>query len=943
MAVSGAIQEALSWHSQDQVMLDAFWQWATNPTSMSAGYALEENYEYVKQNLARRYGLSDGQANSKVEHLKQECDALMANVNASDLREAIKIAIEGNLGNVLRREIGRRVDEAALGTRCTIALLNWLRANGFHEWQLPMLLQPPGTKLQALLRATLGALSGEDVRSFQGVLDELLVCGVLNLMFYRSTKGGMRDEYVFGPLLPDLDLHATVPADAVPTVEAHLDTLFGQQHVEQARLLEEIATEGVLDIGDRQLPQELASSKGVVGAAEGYDRYTRAKEVVAAVNPLIRDQVLHRLVALKQSIVAGLADRIEEALMALRNESWPNAEFMTLMERADRGVWRFDVVGQPRLIVYLGNWITKRDLANLRELGGQAEDSFVFFLSSQTVPSIQHVLFGTLKWWQRPSLTVVTVASDNYSVKQVQGEQHESIPRLVELIRGKGTIPEDIPLQLTLRTGVTPSVGQEITIKGEVMDQKGNPVPQAQVVLSWGDDADDTSVTTETRGVYSAMHIYNSVGEYKITASADKPGFVPGSAMQEVTVTQSESWPRQAWDIIVGDDKDTDTGLLGWSPDGESVGLDMFAGLYENSERAHAISIFGVPESGKSYTLGVILEMALSPQPGVRRGKPLPAVVFHYDQNVAYKPEFAKMAAPTPVSTDIEDLRTSGISPKGVDDVTVLVPPWRVSERERDFPDANVRGLTFSPRDLGVEQWLLFMGVPGSAALYIDQIRQLLLGLDVAGELSLSAIREAVGEASMSDSSKKLAMQRLELASQWVSEEGAELGSWLKPGRLVVLDIRDPMIDVKDAMRLCLISVGLLQTVQGDNREPMPKLIVLDEAHKYLHKDFAKEMETIVNQRRHTATTVAIASQNPDSIPPDVLEKSSVVALHKLTSGKQINHVKKAVEGLSQISNSDVTKLKKGQAIMWSTASTDPRVTDAGLNVSVRKRYSRHV
>ena len=123
----------------------------------------------------------------------------------------------------------------------------------------------------------------------------------------------------------------------------------------------------------------------------------------------------------------------------------------------------------------------------------------------------------------------------------------------------------------------------------------------------------------------------------------------------------------------------------------------------------------------------------------------------------------------------------------------------------------------------------------------------------------------------------------------------------------------------------------------------MPKLIVLDEAHKYVRQAFAAEMETGVNQMRHTATTVIIASQSPNVIPSSVLEKSSVVMLHQLTSGAQVRYVKKVVQGLASVDLKKLSQLQKGRGILWASESTDRRVMESGLEVSVRPRFTRHV
>ncbi len=44
--------DTLRQYSTDVVMLDGFWQWSSNPTSYSAGYALAQNYDYIKADPA---------------------------------------------------------------------------------------------------------------------------------------------------------------------------------------------------------------------------------------------------------------------------------------------------------------------------------------------------------------------------------------------------------------------------------------------------------------------------------------------------------------------------------------------------------------------------------------------------------------------------------------------------------------------------------------------------------------------------------------------------------------------------------------------------------------------------------------------------------------------------------------------------------------------------
>lgn len=71
------ILELIKKYNKDIIMLDALLQWAINPTSMSAGYGMEENYPYIKQNLKITHQITESEANEVVEKLKTDCEAFL--------------------------------------------------------------------------------------------------------------------------------------------------------------------------------------------------------------------------------------------------------------------------------------------------------------------------------------------------------------------------------------------------------------------------------------------------------------------------------------------------------------------------------------------------------------------------------------------------------------------------------------------------------------------------------------------------------------------------------------------------------------------------------------------------------------------------------------------------------------------------------------------------
>ena len=73
-------------------------------------------------------------------------------------------------------------------------------------------------------------------------------------------------------------------------------------------------------------------------------------------------------------------------------------------------------------------------------------------------------------------------------------------------------------------------------------------------------------------------------------------------------------------------------GILGRSGS-QSVALDL--------NGCNTISLFGVQGFGKSYTLGVIAEMASTQRPGINvLPSPLATVIFHFHKSDAYEPEY---------------------------------------------------------------------------------------------------------------------------------------------------------------------------------------------------------------------------------------------------------------------------------------------------------------
>lgn len=385
-----------------------------------------------------------------------------------------------------------------------------------------------------------------------------------------------------------------------------------------------------------------------------------------------------------------------------------------------------------------------------------------------------------------------------------------------------------------------------------------------------------------------------------------------------------------ACDVLLGARQVTKQfGLLGRA-NSRTVALDL--------NGTNVISLFGVPGSGKSYTLGNILEMAVMPIPGINQlPQPLGAVVFHYDKE-SYRPEFITMREANEGS-DADGLRELyHAAPQGVSDMLVLVPEGKLAQRQREFSNLNVRPILFDTSELDLDDWKFLMGVVGSDALYIRKMEQVFRKL--RDKLNITALMQGIASANMNATQFELAKTRLNFAKEFI-RDGQFLRDMLVPGRLVIVDLRDELVEKEQALGLFVVMLKILANAKSQGRS-FNKLVVFDEAHKYLGTHLASEVQSVVRQMRHLGTTVLIASQDPPSIPNQIIELSSQIILHKFNSPQWLQHLQKSNIALKELSAGRLNMLNKGQAYIWSSEATDAIFSTRPVQIEMRPRVTKH-
>ncbi len=387
------------------------------------------------------------------------------------------------------------------------------------------------------------------------------------------------------------------------------------------------------------------------------------------------------------------------------------------------------------------------------------------------------------------------------------------------------------------------------------------------------------------------------------------------------------------FDIMLGVNGDSPQyGLLGEAA-GRKIALDL--------NHTHTISLFGVQGGGKSYTLGTVIEMASMPIEYINvLPSPLATVIFHYSPTQDYAPEFTSMINSNSVDEETRILRERyKASPEALKDVLILTPANKVSERRTEYPDIEVRPIAFSASELKAAHWKFLMGAIGNQSMYMRQINLIMRGL--RDNLSLDTLRTGIEKSGLSDHLKELAQTRLLFASEYI-DDNQRLQYLIRPGRLIIVDLRDEYIEKDEALGLFVVMLQIFSeaTYQGGT---FNKLVVFDEAHKYTENDdLVSGLVEVVREMRHKGTSIMVASQDPPSVPVSLIELSSHIIMHKFNSPAWLKHIQKANAALGELTSDKMSHLGTGEAYVWSSKASDDSFIRGAVKIKCRPRATQH-
>lgn len=520
----------------------------------------------------------------------------------------------------------------------------------------------------------------------------------------------------------------------------------------------------------------------------------------------------------------------------------------------------------------------------------------------------------------------VAVESEGESVVTMLSEQFmPSVPKLETAVfltpkRDRSTFSsmdeqwnedEEISRDTSSITGNDSQALDDTSTQVDRHDLNADQQDSKQVIVAAEDQSHDTAVV---------------VDESEIAAE-------PGEGDSNETLMPPLTSSDVSYDIMLGVNGDSPQyGLLG-EVTGRKIALDL--------NHTHTISLFGVQGGGKSYTLGTVIEMASMPIEHINvLPSPLATVIFHYSPTQDYAPEFTSMIHQNSVEDEIAILRERYQSnPEALRDVLILTPANKVDERRAEYPDIEVQPIAFSASELKAAHWKFLMGAIGSQSMYMRQINLIMRSL--RENLTLEALRNGIDSSGLSDHLKELAQTRLLFASEYI-DDNQRLQDLIRPGRLIIVDLRDEYIEKDEALGLFVVMLQIFSeaTYQGS---PFNKLVVFDEAHKYIENDdLVSGLVEVVREMRHKGTSIMVASQDPPSVPVSLIELSSQIIMHKFNSPAWLKHIQKANAALGELTSEKMSHLGTGEAYVWSSKASDDSFTRGAVKIKCRPRITQH-
>ncbi|MFH0962068.1 MAG: ATP-binding protein [archaeon] len=359
----------------------------------------------------------------------------------------------------------------------------------------------------------------------------------------------------------------------------------------------------------------------------------------------------------------------------------------------------------------------------------------------------------------------------------------------------------------------------------------------------------------------------------------------------------------------------------------------------------HVIFVCGARGSGKSYTVGVLLEEL------ARKNKNVGVIVI---DPVGV---FWSIKRANSQEKELAALKEWGLTPDGLENVSILIPEGAVGKAPKETYDGF---FSLKTSDLTVDDWCLTFGMErfDPAALALERAIAKAGRNHTIAEISkiLEEDEDLTSKVKgFSKVTRRGLISRLESAKSWgvLSDKATPIEELSQPGKVTVVDVSFLEEDVS-ALVVGLVARKVLEirklAARGEALGQVtttvpPTWLVIDEAHTLIpnsRKTAASDaIVEYVKQGRRPGCSIVLATQQPAAIDSQVLSQLDLLISHKLVFYDDIKSVFRRVPKTVDKKMEDVSFIRSlplGEALVADREEGSSRA----FVINIRPRRTQH-
>lgn len=324
-------------------------------------------------------------------------------------------------------------------------------------------------------------------------------------------------------------------------------------------------------------------------------------------------------------------------------------------------------------------------------------------------------------------------------------------------------------------------------------------------------------------------------------------------------------------------------------------------------ERTQRILVCGKTGTGKSYTLGVILE---------ELNRETDHTVLVMDPQGIYW----TMVGPNTAADEADLLWQYDLAARGFA-VNLLVPGDPVERyggsdivTAMEQRGLNIQELRLNPADLSPERWLELFGLDInelSGIMLFKAVRK--CKHDMGLDFNLDDLSHAVSKTAGADATREAVLRRIDMAHDWQLFQNAgyrQIDAILQPQAINILDLscieqgryglRNLVVSVFTSFIFKKLTQAARRRALGLESDLHRVWLAIDEAHNFCPSGrgtLSKEiLVRCAKEGRQPGLSLLVASQQPAAIDAEILTQCGIRVVHRITAKDDYQ----AVNALSQ-------------------------------------------